>query len=276
MKRKAILLTAIMLSASSFAQAQEGELSGTLSFTYMTKSIFYGFDYYPDDHSGYLTALDLDLYGTGVGVNVFWARAISAPFENAETLGTGLYYGNNLWEDEAYGTDYKLGWNYWGYPDEPRGGSASMKCQAAHMHEFYVTLSWPRACPMGVVPSYTVLSMWPADRDSAARKNTGWGHIVGLGCDFIVPGLLPDTPEQKVHLSAEAVYNDGFAPGVVVGAASGTVDHDWSHALFGISTDFNITESLAFTPAFYYQSSWEDTVNTEDQWWFTFGLAYKF
>ena len=102
MKSRAILLTAIiMLSTSSFTHAQEDELSGTLSFTYMSRTIIGGFDYYADDHSAYVTALDLDLYGTGLGLNVFWARAISAPFENAETLGLDLYYGNSLLEGET-------------------------------------------------------------------------------------------------------------------------------------------------------------------------------
>lgn len=277
MNGKAILLTAVvLLSASSFAQAQEGELNSTLDFTYLSKTIWRGFDYYADDHSGYLTTLDLDLYGTGFGINAFWARPVSAPFENAETLGAGLYYGNSFDEGETYATDYKFGWVYCGYPDEQKSGSA--RGQAADMQEIYVALSWPEICPAGVVPSYTIVSMWPAQGKSTVRNNAGVLHIFGLGCDFTVPGLLPDTPEQTVHLSAEAVYNGGAAPGVVPGpgVTGSKIDHDWSHALFGISTDFDITEYLVFTPALYYQSSWEDTVNTEDQCWFTLGLAYNF
>jgi len=278
MKGKAILLTAItVLSASSFAQAQqakEGKLSGTLDFTYLSKYIWRGFDYFADDHSAYKATVDLDLFDTGLGINVFWIKAISGGFENAETLGASLYYGNSLLEGETYVTDYKLGWVYWGYPDEPRGGTA--RGQAAHMQEFYATISWPKICPAGVVPSYTLSAMWPSEGKSMARNNAGWFHIFGLGYDLTVPGLLPDTPEQKVHLSAEAVYNDGVAPGVVLGAAARAVDHDWSHAVFGISTDFNIIKNLAFTPGFYYQSSWDDSVNTEDEWWLSLGLAYKF
>jgi hypothetical protein len=284
MKSRAILLTAIIiLSTSNFTHAQKDELSGTLSFTYMSKTIVGGFDYYADDHSAYMTVLGLDLYGTGLGLNTFWSRAISAPFENAETLGLDLYYGNTLWKDENYNTNYRLGWIYIGYPDEPRSGTT--RGQAADMQELYVSLSWPKSCPFGTIPSYTIVSMWPSEGQSTVRNNGGMLHIFGLSYDFNITGLhavslagLPDTPEQKLHLSAEAVYNDGAAPGTVPGPGTTTskIDHDWSHALFGISTNFDIAENLSFTPGFYYQSSWEDSVNTEDEYWLTLSLAYKF
>jgi len=72
------------------------------------------------------------------------------------------------------------------------------------------------------------------------------------------------------------VYNDGVAPGVVINQASGTIDHDWSHAVFGVSTDFDLGNNLSFTPAVYYQSSWEDSVNTEDEAWVSLSMKYAF
>jgi hypothetical protein len=96
-------------------------------------------DYFGDDHSAYRTDLDLDLYGTGFGINVFWARPFSAPLENSETLSGSLYYGNSYAENETYAMDYKIGWAYYGYPDEPRGGTA--RGQAADMQEIYDTFS---------------------------------------------------------------------------------------------------------------------------------------
>jgi hypothetical protein len=66
----------------------------------------------------------------------------------------------------------------------------------------------------------------------------------------------------------DLVYNDG------VGAAN--VDHDWSHVLFGISTDFTVAENLTFTPAFYFQRSMDDSVNTSNEYWVTLSLAYMF
>ncbi|MHC4259117.1 MAG: hypothetical protein ACYSTF_01710 [Planctomycetota bacterium] len=278
MKKKGILLIAvILLIAGGLVQAQEKKLSGTIDVTYLSSYIWRGFDYYADDHSVIQPSIDIDLYGTGFGVNVLWSRAISAPFENAERISLALYYGSSLFLDKSYNTDYKVGWVYYGFPDEPRAGSKTdPDAQAADMQEFFASFSWPEICPAGIVPSYTILTMWPSEGDSAARKNSGWAHIFGLGYDLAVPGILEGTKEQILHLSAAAVYNDGVAPGVVIGTASGTVDHDWSHAVFGISTDFDLGHNLSFTPGVYYQSSWEDTVNTEDETWVSLSMKYRF
>ncbi|MHC4157477.1 MAG: hypothetical protein ACYSSO_00205 [Planctomycetota bacterium] len=278
MKGKMILVSVVILLCSAgFAQAQEGELHGSAGLTYLSSYIWRGFDYYADDHSAVQTGINLDLYGTGIGVDVTLMRAISAPFENAERISVGLSYANSFFDGENYATEYTTGWVYYGFPDESRSGSkTSAHAQAAHMQEYFLALSWPEICPAGVVPSYTAVSMWPSEGDSAARKNSGWAHIVGLGYDFTVSGLVAEMPEQVFHLSAAMVYNDGMGPGVVINAASGTIDHDWSHAVFGLSTNFDLGNDLTFTPAVYYQSSWEDTVNTEDQAWVTLGLKYAF
>lgn len=278
MKGTTILVSvAILLCAAGFTQAQEGELHGSAGLTYLSSYIWRGFDYYgPGGHSAIQPSIDLDLYGTGFGVNLLWSRAVSAQFENAERISVALSYGNSLFDGENYATEYTTGWVYYGFPDEPRGGSAAASAQAADMQEYFIALSWPEICPAGVVPSYTALTMWPSEGDSAARKNAGWAHIVGLGYDFTVSGLVPEMPEQIFHLSAAMVYNDGMAPGVVINAASGTIDHDWSHAVFGISTDFDLGNDLTFTPAVYYQSSWEDTVNNQDEAWVSLGLKYAF
>lgn len=277
--RKGILLIAaiILFGMAGLVQAQEAELHGTVDVTYMSSYIWRGFDYYADDHSAFQTGIDIDLYGTGFGVDVRWIGAIHGGFENAKRISVGLYYGNKFFEAETYATDYKVGWVYYGFPDEPRAGSTThANAQAADMQEVFASLSWPNICPAGVVPSYTILTMWPSEGKSAANENAGWAHIVGLGYDLILPGLTSETPEQPLHLSAAMVYNDGVAPGVVIGTASGTVDHDWSHAVFGLSTDFDIGNNLSFTPAVYYQSSWEDTVNTQDETWVTLSMKYKF
>jgi len=277
MNQKGILISVvILLSTTGFTHGQEGELHGSLDITYLSSYIWRGFDYYRDDHSAIQPSITLDLYGTGLGLKVHWSRAVHGGFENAERISLALFYGNTLYEGETYTTDYTTGWVYYGFPDEPRSGSPSG--QAADMQEFFASFSWPSICPAGIVPSYTILTMWPSEGNSQTRKNTGWAHIIGLGYDLTVPGLLPETPEQVLHLSAAMVYNDGVAPGVVtVGQGTGgTIDHDWSHAVFGLSTDFDLGNNLTFTPAVYYQSSWDDSVNTQDETWVTLNMKYAF
>jgi len=256
--KKVILLTAvILLSATTFAQAQE-ELTGTVDVTFLSQYIWRGFEMY-GEKSAIRPSIDLDLYGTGLGLNVTYYRANSSGYESSQELDFTLSYSNSLYEYETYATDYEVGWIYY---DFPRVSSDN------DMQEYFATLSWPEMFPEGIVPSYTAIKMSAAQSNSPVSEISGWLHILGLGYDLPVEGLLPDIPEQILHLSAAMVYNDG------AGAAG--VDSDWSHAVLGVSTDFDLGNDCTLTPGLYYQSSWEDTVNTSDEFWATVGVSYAF
>lgn len=269
MKKKGILLAVVLLfSAAGLVQAEEGKLSGTIDATYMSSYIWRGFDMYGESRSTVQPSIDVDLYGTGFGLNVFYSRANGSGKEDLEELRTTLYYQNGIYEAENYATSYKVGWTYYNYPD----GST----KDYDMQEFFAALSWPNICPAGVVPSYTVVCSWPSEGNSRfANDSGGWLHIFGLGYDLAVSSLLPETPEQTLHLSADFVYNDGAWDFVSPGG-SGTVDHDWSHVLFGLSTGIDLSENLTLTPGLYYQLSMDDSVNDEDEIWVTLGVSYKF
>lgn len=260
--KKVILLTAvILLSATTFAQAQEGELTGTVDVTYLSQYIWRGFEMY-DSKGAIQPSIDLDLYGTGLGLKVLWTRATSSGYELDERVDFTLYYGNTLYEYETYATDYQVGWMYYTFPDGPDEGETV----SDDWQEMFLTLSWPEICPEGVVPSYTVVKMWASEEYSPSDEIAGWLHILGLGYDLPIEGLLPDTPEQILHLSAAMVYNDG-----VFG-----VDRDWSHAVFGVTTGFDLGNDCTFTPGVYYQSSWDDSVNRSDEFWCSLGVSYAF
>ena len=90
--------------------------------------------------------------------------------------------------------------------------------------------------------------------------------------DYALPITCPITGESRnLNLHSEFIYNDGVSPN---GATD--VDQDWSNAVFGVSTTFDLSNSLSFAPGVYYQSSWDDSVNTEDEYWTTLNLTYKF
>ena len=285
--KKGILLTAVvLLSIAGFAQAQD-ELSGTVDLTYLSKYIWRGFALY-DNQSAIQAGIDLDLYGTGFGLNVLWSRANSSGFENTEKVDLTLSYSSSCFEYETYATDYTVGWMYYNYPDQPTGGSnplTNLARQAAYsdLQEFFASFSWPDICPEGVVPSYTIIKMWVSESGSEMnqffrRPNVGadglggWLHILGLSYDLPVEDLLPDFPEQILHLSAAMVYNDGvndFSRLV-------DVDHDWTHAVLGVSTDFDLGNDLTFTPGVYYQSAFEHTDSFNDELWCSLSVKYAF
>ena len=260
MKKKAILLIAvILLSTAGLIQAQERNISGTFDVTYLSRYIWRGFDMYEDDHSAIQPSIDLDLYGTGLGIKILWSIANTSGFEDDEWLNYTLYYNNSLFQAQTYTTDYTVGWGYYNYPDSSP--------KASDLQEFFAAFSWPEICPAGVVPSYTVVLMWPSRSNSTfASDYGGWLHVFGLDYDITVPELVSEIPVRTIHLSTDLVYNDG-----VLGADSG-----FSHMVFGLSTDLEIRNNLTFTPAAYYQSSWESSVNGENEFWVGLSMKYKF
>jgi len=260
MKEKAVFLATILALSimRQLAQAQERQLEATVDVTYVSRYIWRGFDVYPNNHSAIQPSVDLALSGTGCGLNVWWSRANTSGFENNEEIDYTLYYGKSLFEGKNYTTDYTIGWTYYYYPDQPR--------KAADMQEVFLSLSWQNIHPGGLVPTYTIVCTWPSEHMSDVREAGGWFHIFQLCYDLAIPGFWFKAKEQVLHLSAETIYNDG---------ACGA-EHDWSHAVFGISTSFNISENLTFTPGIYYQSSWDDSVNTQDEYWASLSLAYEF
>ena len=247
--------------------AEEKELGVTLDITYVSRFIDKGFDCYRNNDSGILPSLDLDLYNTGFGINVQWFRANSGGFENDEKLDYRVYYYNSFFEDEAFATDYKISWIYHNFTDSPK--------KVANSQEIEVEFEWPDICPLGIVPRYIVSSEWPAGSNYENHNEGGWVHLFGFTHELSVPGLLENELEQIVHLSADIVYNDGTGANCNARTNTG-VDHDWSHTVLGISTDFEISENLTFTPGIYYQTSMDDSVNTSDEYWISSGLVYKF
>lgn len=260
--KNGILLTAIvLLSVTGLTWAQPaGDLGLTLDVTYSSRYIWRGIDVYANDHSAIQPKLTIDWYDSGFGTSIFMSRANGGDFENGEEIDYTIFYSGNLFAEESYATNYTIGWVYYNFPDQPHTFDAQ---------EAFMALSWPKLLPGSLVPSYTLVKMWPNSSSSPERDkyvDSGFAHVFGLGYD--VTGIIPDMPEQALHLSAAAVYNDG------VGASG--VAHDWSHAVFGVSSAFPISENLTFTPAVYYQSSWEDTVNTSDEYWTSLSLTYTF
>ena len=268
MKKGILVSVVVLLAVVSMVQAQESELHGTVDFTYVSRYIWRGYDAYGSNHSAMQPSIDLDLFGTGFGVNVWMSRANKSGFENSEWITYTLYYKNRMFDAESYVTNYKIGYTYFSYPDEPRRGTGIGASGAAQ--EIFGLFAWPELLPGGLVPSYAVFAYWPSEGKAANRNNGGWAHVFGLGYDLMVPALLESSSEQAIHLGAHTVYNDS------VGPAGSNADHDFSHATFSISTDFPITDSLNFSPGFYYQSSWDDSINTSDEYWTSLSLTYKF
>ena len=256
MKKEILLTAALLLSAAGLVQAKEDkELSITVDATYMSKLLDKGGNYY-GSKSAILSSADIDLWGTGFGIAVWHRRPNSSGFENRERLSFKAYYYNNVFEDETYKMDYQFNWLYHNFPDEPK--------RDGNYNEMELAVAWPELIPGGLVPSYAVVYEHPAQSRYGNRDSAGWYHQFGLGYDLTVPELS----DQVLHLSAAVAYRDGLG--------GGPIDHDWSHATFGISTGFKINSKLTFTPGLYYQISMDDSVNEHDETYSVLSLTFKF
>jgi hypothetical protein len=271
MKNVILASVVVLLAASSMAQAQESELKGSVDLTFTSKYIWRGFDVY-DDHAAIHPTIDLDLFGTGFGVSVQGHRANSSGFEMTERWDYTIYYQNRLFVDELYTTNYRLGYVYYNYPD-----MSSHSTRSIDLQEMHAVLSWPKILQVeGLVPTYCLVKLWPSnsgtivgDASPVGGTASGFAHIFML--DYGLPITCPITGEERtLNFHSEFVYNDG------VGPTGGNVDQDWSNAVLGVSTVFDLGNGLSFTPGMYYQSSWDDSVNDENEFWVSLSMTYKF
>ena len=259
MKLKLILVIGL-LCIGTFALAQtdqqeEPKLGITLDATWASEYIWRGFDLY-DDSAAFQPSLDLDLFGTGFSVNIWQSTACTKGYGEAEEFDYAVTYQNSLFNDSKYKTEYSVSYVYYDY--------FRINDDKADAQEFNMSLSWPDICSFGVTPTYTVAYMYPSEPSSTAARLglNGFAHILGLSYDYVIPDM-----EQPITLSWDITYNDG--------QGGTSVEHDWSHMTWGLATGFDYGPG-SFAPAVYFQTSMEDSVNTEDEFWATLSYSISF
>jgi hypothetical protein len=129
-----------------------------------------------------------------------------------------------------------------------------------------------------------VIKGWPSNSDTVVGcKNpfggtySGWAHVFMLDYALPMNALTSDLPEQKLNFHVETVYNAGVDPR----PGGGYTDSDWTHVLFGLSTDFDLGNNMTFTPALNYQITMEDdplrgVSPDHDIIWASMTVKYKF
>lgn len=279
--KKSILAGMVLLFAvGGLVHAQEGELHGVVDFTYQSKYLWRGIDVY-GDKSAMQPSVMLDL-GSGLGLSAEGHRANSSGFETTERWDFTLFYKNMICPEEDFAMQYLLGWRYFYFPDDPLDGIPAGMSGDIDLQEIHAVVSMPKILGVeGLVPTYVLVKLWPAESDTFVGSQnlggafpgtaSGFAHIFML--DYAVPmeGLTPETPEQILKLHSEVVFNDGVDPRGI------GVDHDWTNAVFGVATDFDMGEGLKLTPGVYYQVTMDSSINSDqDETWFTLGMSYSF
>jgi hypothetical protein len=258
--RKEFLVVAVILFGSVaplFAQdAPDGALHGNIGVTYDTKYVWRGITVY-GAHSAIHPFIDLDLFGSGFHLEAIGHRANSSGYELGERWDYALYYAGAIEPQQPSETRYMVGYRYFNYPDLSSHTRGSVDLQ-----EMFAGVAFPNLLGVpGLVPGYAVVKGWPSNSDTVVggenpRGGTysGWAHIFMLDYALPVQGLTAETPEQVINFHVETVYNDGVDPR----PGGGYTDSDWTHVLFGVSTDFNLGNGLTLTPGLNYQVTMED------------------
>ena len=296
MKKAMLLSTVILLALMSSGYAQDSpQLQGKFDLTYTSKYVWRGFNVF-GSKSAIHPSIDLFFPKTNIGFDLTVHRANSSGYEIAERWDYNLYYMNKLFAGEMNEIDYRIGYIYYNFPQQSshtRGDSPAISgalfnpdCGTYDLQEIHTILSFPKI--LGVeklVPTYVLVKLWPSNSGTTVGANSGQGTASGFAhifmLDYSVPFTCPLTGiDRDLNLHAEAVYNDGVAPdgGItpVNGAPRGPADSDWSNAVFGVSTSYDLAENVSFTPGFYYQSSWDSSVNPSDEYWASLSLTCRF
>jgi hypothetical protein len=289
--KKQILISAVVLltvTAMGYAQdqgmgmTQGPQIQGTASLTFTGKYVWRGFNVY-GAKSAVHPMVDLFMPEYSVGLSAEGHRANSSGYENGERWDYSLYYLGKMFPGENYEMNYRLAYVYYNFPQQSshsKGGVATpVNTQPGvfDLQEGHAVMSFPKVTGIeGLVPTYVLVKLMPVNSGTTVGANSpsggtasGWAQIFML--DYTVPVHCPFTGvDRKVNFHSEIVWNDGVAP------TGANTDHDWSNAVLGVSTNYEVEDNLFFTPGFYYQSSWDDSVNSSDEYWLSLGMSYKF
>lgn len=285
MKKLVILCVLILVCIAGSAIAASGELHGATGVEWTSKYVWRGFEVYGSKSTTH-PFVDLDLFGTGFGFNVTG----HIPDGTGDFHGLGvqqfqrwdytLYYHNQLFADERYMTAYVIGYRYYNFPHL----SASHTSPPPHiggidLQEIHGVFSFPKILGVeGLVPTYVLVKLWPSNSGSVVGEDSpsggtasGFAHIFMLDYGWKV--VCPMTNKDRViNLHSEVVYNDG------VGPAGQNVNHCWSNAVFGVSTDVSLSNNLIFTPGLYHDISMTSSLGNDHKTdtWASLILKYKF
>ena len=254
MKKSISLIVAVLLSWPSFARAEDRRLGITFDLTYLSKWLSKGAEAYGQQGALFKT-IDVDLYGTGFGLDVTHRNATSSGYVDQQRVDFRPYYKNQLFKGEPLATYYDISVEYEYYP-----GLARNKANTTYEGRF--AFAWPNIMPKGFTPSYIAHYEYPAGSNYKYHYITGWVHRFGLSYDLDVPQL-----PQALRFSSEVAYTDGL----------GSAAHDWSYATFGLSTAFKTSDNLSFAPGIYQQISMDDSVcKRDDITYCKLSMKYKF
>lgn len=256
--KKGILLLIALVSMIGLVRAedaaQEPKLGVSLDLTYTSKWISKGVEAY-GSQGGFFETLDLDFYGTGLGVKVTHRNATGSGFVDSQRFDYRPYYKGSFFEGESYVTKFDISSGYEHYYGRSR-------TKANTTWESILACSWPQLLGGGFVPKYVVHYETPATSGGPYNYVAGWVHRFILDYNFNVEAL-----SNPLKFSSEIAYYDGL----------GGKCHDWAYSTFGLSTAFKFKNGISFVPGVYQQITMDNSISKhKDITYGMFSMKYAF
>ena len=286
MKKLVLLIAVVLFGMVAPVLAAEGDLHGNVGITYDSLYVWRGYVVYGAD-SAVHPFVDLDLFGSGFHLDTVYHRANGGGNELGQRVDYALYYAGAIAPEETLATMYKVGYRYFNYPQM----SAAHSDQCIDLQELFAGVAFPKLLGVkGLVPGYAYIQAWPSKHDTAVGGgNTapngapaegsyqGCAHVLMLDYALPLEGISSEVPKQNLNFHIETVYNNHVDP-----RPFGNYNtSDWTHVMFGVSTDFDLGNGLTFTPGYWHQITMEDSSANgvspdHDIDWVELTVKYKF
>ncbi len=247
--------------ALEIVRGLEGKVSVDLSGTFTSKHVWHGLDLL-DDHGAFIPVGTVVFGDSGFSAKIIDVYPLSSGLERSVERNYAGFYTGALLEDTPWATEFTTNYYYYGKPKVPG--------RKADAQEVGSTFFWPDRISVGesrLTPSYYFGYIWASVHNSDIRGCEGFIHVFALALDVEKSNFWPGGDSQAFRFFGDITYNDGFG--------GSTIDHDWSHAVLGASTNLEKGQ-LAVTPSLSYQISMDDSVNPENELWCAINFTYRF
>lgn len=238
------------------SESDDNKVLISAKITFTQKYMSRGIDF-QDDDPAIQPEVVLDFGSSGAYLGVWCNYALDAEWHKWDEIDifTGYYF--SVWEGRPSELKVDLFYTYFYFPRQDKGDENSHEVALAFRlpNLFHLT---EKTC---LVPYTTFYYYW-----SPKGFNTFWNKL-GIDCAIPVHALLPWQKEQFLNVYLETFYNDGYKP---LETKAG-----FSHIAVGVHTTFE-WHGINMTPNFNYQWTLEDTINRENEFWYTFALSYNF
>ncbi|EFK97820.1 hypothetical protein LDC_0104 [sediment metagenome] len=242
-----------VLFCGLFAEAGD-LLSLDTKVSYVSKYMWRGFDLLEGDPSIQPEAT-LSFSETGLYLGVWASYGTKSKWDEWDEWDFYGGYATTFYENMIYAVEADFGYTFFHYPNQNK---------YIDSQEIAVNLKFPSLLKLTstrFIPYTGVSYSFAAHKNEVDQR--GYWLKLGLNMEQKISSLN----ENPFLIYIETFCNDG--------AGSMQVESGFSHIATGIKTTFEVW-GLGFTPSVNYQETLEDSVNKDNDFWYTLTASKAF